>query len=211
MIMSNPQQKTGTQTQHRRALWAVVLLLACSAAVLGLSSRLPWINFILPAAAGQPATRTVIAGSELRPELGAVALVALAAIAAVIAANSTWRRLLGLVLFGVGIYEVYGVCYSVFGTISWGYRAPVDTVWLTWVPASVSQGAGALGPLLLMMAGGLLVMRGNQMPRFGGNYTIPAARREETPVNRERGMWDELSEGTDPTDSRDAKGLATQD
>jgi hypothetical protein len=108
------------------------------------------------------------------------ALLALAGVAGSVAVGGWLRRVIGgvLALAGVG-----AGCLAV----------------LTGDTFEFSSGRilALLGAVLLLVAGGTLVRFGAVMPRLGGSYQTPGARRRSG--DPDKALWMALSEGDDPT------------
>ncbi|MDN5861480.1 MAG: Trp biosynthesis-associated membrane protein, partial [Pseudonocardia sp.] len=108
---------------------------------------------------------------------GAVALLALAGIAAVVATSGIARRAVGALLAAAGVAVLAGSAPG-FGA------APLGTAALV------------AGGLLLIATGGFVVVGEPRLARFGARY----ARSGAVPADPDRAAWDALDEGRDPTD-----------
>lgn len=200
-----PESRSGenggtTVTRRRpgvRPLWTVIVLLVLGAAGLWLSSRLTW------AWSRQltPLRGTVVVsrhGSEVAPALVPLAVVAIAAVAAVLAIGGWWRRVVAIVVGIAGLAAVWTGASglpAVFGTRSNGY--PLSQVVTAHLLAVLAG--------LLVLAAAVHVFRNTAaMPRLGGSYRTPSARRRDPDAD----LWQALSEGRDPTNAepRDAAG-----
>lgn len=209
---------TGVDTGHggstgRRALLATIVLLVAAAAALGGASAASWaqVGFQVPLRGIVPVQVT---GAELAPALGPLALLALAAIAAVLASGGWARPVLGVLLLLAAIPPVMGVlAVSDQGRLS-GVAASAGALPARSFPAqqaAVQAGGPALaagGALLLVAAAGVLVVRGNRMPRMGRRYRVPAAQGVDTESGTEGGLgdgpqqgrlWERMDAGEDPT------------
>ncbi|CRK58801.1 Tryptophan-associated membrane protein [Alloactinosynnema sp. L-07] len=102
-----------------------------------------------------------------------LALFDLAAVAAVLALGPVPRRIVGLLVAGLG---VIAVVLSVGTPFLWGRALAVT------------------GGVLMVAAGILLLLRGHRMPRLGAKYAAPGAAADAEPD-----LWRSLSEGDDPT------------
>ncbi|MBM7813619.1 Trp biosynthesis-associated membrane protein [Saccharothrix algeriensis] len=117
-------------------------------------------------------------GDEVAPALVPLALLCLAAIAAVAALGGWARRALGVVVAAAGGAALF------LGATGPG--------------ALPGHALAAVGGVLVLGAGLLLVARGSSLPRLGGGYQTPgAARRSADP---ERELWNALERGDDPTE-----------
>jgi len=191
-----------------RRLSAALLALGVAAFALWLATRLVWLR----AAYQSPLRGSVTVqatGAQLRPELAAIALVAVAAAAAIVATSGWARRLVGVLVAAAGGWAV------------WLSLAPGDAVPGDAVPGRAGSGtalesgppadAVAVGlpahtaaPLLGIGAGLLLVAAAvgvvcwaNAMPRLGARYAAPGTARRVP--DRDTQWWDALDAGQDPT------------
>jgi hypothetical protein len=188
----------------RRALLVTVLLLVAAAAALWGSAAAVWPrpSYDTPFR-GQ--VLVTVEGGEWEPVLGPLALLALAGVAGALATGGWLRRIVGVVLAAAGGWAV------VLGARP--QSSGVPPAGLDDLPGAPSGGRlsdvlviepwtllASLGGLLLLAAGGLLVLRTATMPRLGGRYTAPARARREPAQDRERALWDSLDAGEDPTE-----------
>lgn len=161
----------------KRPLWIVVLLLLLGALALWGASGLTWATEAVerPGAAATTITRS---GADVAPQLVPLAVLCAAAVAAVVALSGWVRRVLG------GIVLVTGLGAAWIAAVTSGDLPPRALV--------------VLGAVLVVGAGLLLLVRGQAMPRLGGNYQTPAAaKRSEDP---DKDLWRALERGDDPTD-----------
>ena len=112
--------------------------------------------------------------------LRGLALVGFAGVVALLAARGWGRVVVGLVLLAGGV-----------GTLVASLTQGGTTGW-PWV--------AAFGGGLLAAAGGLTATRGRSWGGLSGAYRTPAARAEEPPAT-DKGVWDALDRGEDPTDT----------
>lgn len=183
----------------RRPLWIVVLALLLASGALWLSSSLPW--FPSGGALGDATGKT---GGEVVPSLGPLAAVALAAVAAVLATSGVLRRLLGVLVGLAGVW----VCW-----LSLAPAQPAQAALrllpdaerqdvlrrqaaLT-VQLAAGRGLVLLGGALMLLAAGLLLLRGQRMPKLGARYQAPGTPRP--PADPDRALWESLDKGEDPT------------
>lgn len=186
---------------NRRALLATVALLIAAAAALGGASALGWalVGFQVPL---RGIVDVRVAGADLIPALGPLALLALAAVAAVLATGGWLRRVFGGLLLLAAAPPAWGVVRMaeegrlVDTALAAGQlpaRAVPDgsvTVLLAG-PVSASAGAG-----LLAAAGLVLVLSGHRMPRMGRRYRAPTTRPGEL---HDQELWERIDAGEDPT------------
>lgn len=165
---------------RRRPLWIVVSLLFLGAVALWGASSLTWVHGAPVTQGGRVSPTSALTGAEAVPALVPVALLCAAAIAAAVALGGWARRLLGVVVLAAG--------------------AATAVVTLTTTGALGARAVALLGALLVLGAGGLLVLRGAAMPKLGGGYRTPgAAKRSADP---DRDLWNALERGDDPTEER---------
>lgn len=181
-------------------MWTVVALLLVAAGLLWGSSRLDWLH---PTYDTPLRGRVVVevTGAAWQPALVPLAVLALAGMAAALATAGVARRLVG------GLLAVAGV-WAVVLAAGAGLLGPPAVAGLPDAPAGGRLVAVAVlpsGPLLagpaglaLALAGGLLVLREAALPRLGARYSAPGQRRRTR--SPDRGMWDALDAGLDPTD-----------
>ncbi|WP_028925771.1 Trp biosynthesis-associated membrane protein [Pseudonocardia acaciae] len=176
-----------------------VTLVALAVAALGLwvATRLVWLRqtFQSPLR-GEIGTQTT--GAEVRPELVAVAVLALAAVAALVATGGWARRLLGFVLVLAGAWAAWQSASSLANeSTGWFAYVPSDAV-PAGPPVATAAPLLALGASAVLVAAGVLtVWWATAMPRMGARYSAPgaAARRRD----RDTEWWEALDAGEDPT------------
>ncbi|HEX4246568.1 MAG TPA: Trp biosynthesis-associated membrane protein [Pseudonocardia sp.] len=192
-----------------RRLAAALLALGVAAFLLWLATRLVWLRAAYQSSLRGPVTVDVT-GAVLRPELAAIALLAVAAAAAVVATSGWPRRVLGALVAAAGAWAVRlswvwgGAAPAVpVGELSQGGRpgsaatVPVDAVA---AGAPVTTSAALLGlaaGLLLVLAGIGVVCWADAMPRLGARYSAPGTARRVP--DRDSQWWDALDAGEDPT------------
>ena len=191
----------------RHALLATIALLIAASAVLGGAAALGWAQIDVQTPL-RGIIRVRLAGSEVLPAMGPLAVLALAAVAAVLATGGRVRWLLGALLLGATAPVTVAVLRA------------FDARWLTGVAMSAAQRparsillgpatilfAGpvlaAIGAGLLAAAGVALLARGHRMPRLGRRYQSPVARSDgRTPPDDGR-FWERMDAGEDPTSPR---------
>lgn len=189
----------------RRSLVATVVLLVAAAAALWASVAAVWLrpSYDTPFR-GQ--VSVAVEGGEWEPALGPVALLALAGVAAAVATGGWVRRVVGVVLaFAGGWVLVLGARPQLgtgpgIGRVDAVADAPsggrISDVLVIEPWTLLASVAG----LLLLAAGGLLVLRDAAMPRLGARYTAPSRSRRDPDPERE--LWDSLDAGEDPTEPR---------
>jgi tryptophan-associated transmembrane protein len=155
----------------------VVLLLLLGALALWGASGLTWATEAVERP-GAAATTLARSGSDLAPQLVPLAVLCAAAVAAVIALSGWVRRVLGGIVLAAGSGAAWVV-------VAAGGDLP-------------SRALALVGALLVVVAGGLLLVRGQAMPRLGGSYQTPAAAKKATDPDKD--LWHALERGDDPTD-----------
>jgi uncharacterized membrane protein (TIGR02234 family) len=177
----------------------VPALLLCALA-LWISTRLVWVRAGFASSLRGPFTQAAT-GADVHPELGGLALLALAAVAALVATGGWARRIVGVAVAAAGGWAVWLALGWVLGPVPASLGAlpapPVDAV-----PSGTPVRTAA--PVLALAAGFVLVITGvaiwcwaRGMPRMGGRYAAPGAA-ARAPA-RESEWWDRLDAGDDPT------------
>lgn len=197
-----------------------LLIIAGAAAAVGAGSLTWWHQQHLDALAGSVSTTAT--GSQTDALLVPAALVALAGFGAALATSGVLRRLVGLLLLiGGGVTAVLAVvgAISAPARLSTSLPRPAES---SSAPALQPVGVvlGALGGLLIAMAGTLLVLGYGARRALGSRYDAPTSRR--TRATEEAGItpsgraadpaadadasaqwWKALDAGQDPTDAAD--------
>ena len=184
----------------RRGLSTAVLLCLAGAFVVLVAAGRSWVDLEVPAGPLADARTDAHTGTDLVPGLSALGLVGLAGVVALAATRRVGRTLVGLVLLATGA----GVLAAVLSA-----SGEVLAEELPGQPGeAVAHLTGwsfvtAAGGVLLLAAGALTVVRGRSWPALGQRYEAPtggpaaASRQEPT----ERGLWEALDRGEDPTDT----------
>lgn len=185
----------------RRGLLVAVLLLVAAAAALAGAAVAVWMRPSFDTAFRGQVT-IAVTGGEWEPALIPLALLALAGVAGAVATGGWARRLVGALLAAAGVWAAMLGVWPQFGVDPRAAREAVAEV-PTGGRLSGAPGVepwtllAALGGLLLVGGGLLLVARAGTMPRLGARYSSPGAtRREPEP---ERRLWEALDTGEDPT------------
>jgi uncharacterized membrane protein (TIGR02234 family) len=189
----------------RQELRLAVGLCLLGAALVLLAVSRPWLS----AADGQQLTidavRTSVRGSRIVPGAHALGYVGLAGVVALAATQRLGRVLVGVLVLAAGI----GVVVVVAGALADGLadRGLREL--------SACQGAGlcefsgvstspawawlaVVGGVLLALSGALVAVRGRRWAALSSSYQPPAARAQEPPAT-DKGVWDALDRGDDPT------------
>jgi uncharacterized membrane protein (TIGR02234 family) len=188
-----------------RRLAVPLLALALAAFGLWLATRLVWLRAAYQSPLRGPVTIQAT-GAQLRPELAAIALVAVAAAAAIVATSGWARRLVGVLVAVAGGWAVW-LSLSPGDAVPRSAGAGSDAALETGPPAdavAVGLPAHTAAPLLGVGAGLLLVAAAagvlcwaNAMPRLGARYAAPGTARRVP--DRDTQWWDALDAGQDPT------------
>ena len=181
---------------------AIVLCLAGAFVVLAAAGR-TWAEVSVPASPLADARTQSFAGTELVPGLPALGLLGLAAVVALAATRRRGRTLVGVVLLATGA-GVVAAALSVLG------RAFEETLPGQELGDTVANLSGwvvvtAVGGILLFAAGAQTVPYGRTWPELGQRYEAPTVAgpvaEPEQPAEQlsEKGLWDALDRGEDPT------------
>lgn len=140
-----------------------------------------WSTRVLDHGPALPLEHVSRTGQQVSPGLRPLALVGLAAVLALIATRGWSRRVVGLLVLGSG----------------------VGITWLVTAEARVAvwPGVALAGGLLLATGGLLALLRGHRWGGLSDAYRTPAARAEQVPAT-DKGVWDALDRGEDPTADR---------
>jgi hypothetical protein len=171
----------------RRPLWIVAVALLGAAAALWGATETSWV----PALDSPPESRPGLGtggisgtgygtGETAGPSFTALALFALASLVGLFAVGGWVRRVLG------GIVVVAG------GFVCWRAVAEAGS-WSLWT----GRGLALLGGVLLVAAGVLVVHHATRLPTMGARYQLANAERRSGDPDKD--MWDDLSDGEDPT------------
>jgi uncharacterized membrane protein (TIGR02234 family) len=175
-----------------------VLLCLVGAFVVLIAAGRTWASVEVPAGPLADARTDTHTGTDLVPGLPALGLVGLAGVVALAATRRTGRRLVGAVLLITG-GGVVAVALHAFGSTlgeTWPGQPGSAVADLTVWPLLT-----AAGGVLLFSAGALTVPYGGSWPELGQRYDAPggapAAAAPHEPT--ERGLWEALDRGEDPT------------
>lgn len=190
--------------QPRRPLWIVVLALLLAAGALWLAASLHW--FPSGGALGDSTGKT---GGELLAQLGPLAALALASVAAALALSGWLRRALGLLVGLAGLWTCW-LSISPVHPPRPGLQLLPDAQRQellrqdSALTAQLATGRGfvLLGGALLLFAAVVLLLRGHRLPKLGARYQAPGAPRP--PADPDRALWEALDKGEDPTTGKSA-------
>jgi uncharacterized membrane protein (TIGR02234 family) len=186
-----------------RRLTVVLLSLAVAALGLWVATRLVWlrVSYQSPLRGLVTAQAT---GAQIRPELGAFALLAIAAVAAVVATGGWPRRVLGALVVAAGGWAVWQCVSWLLGggvgplaELPLQPHPPGDAV-LTGAPSRTPASLlGLAAGLLLLAAGAAVVCWARAMPKLGGRYAAPGT--SARAKDRDSEWWTAMDAGEDPT------------
>lgn len=185
------------------------LLLVVAAIGLWVASRLPWVAVQSSDGLGQPKTST-LNGAAWSNALLPMAVLLLAAAVAGLAVRG-WLLRVVAVLLGVVSLALGYLGISLFVMPDVGPRgaelAQISVISLVGSERHYGGAAVTLGAAVCCLAAAVLLMRSASSGRHTtAKYATPAARRSAARAEdgeatmSERGMWDALDEGHDPTE-----------
>jgi uncharacterized membrane protein (TIGR02234 family) len=181
-----------------RRLAVTVLSLLLAGLLLWVSTRMVWVRAGFTGSLRGSVT-VPVTGAQLRPELGALGLAAVAAVAALLATGSWVRRALGVLVALGGGWALWLAVSVLFGS---GAAEDVTPPSVDAVRTGVAIRTGApllaaLAAVLLLVAGVGTVCWARAMPGMGRRYGAPATARAAPDPDRE--WWSALDSGDDPT------------
>jgi hypothetical protein len=162
-------------TTTRRPLWIVVVALLGAAAALWGATEVTWALDSPPESPSGLGT-----GGTGGPSFTALALFALAGLLGMFAVGGWARRVLGAITVVAG------------GFVCWRAVAEAGE-WGLWT----GRGLALLGGVLLAAAGVLIVHHATRLPTMGARYQLADTGRRSGDPHKD--MWDDLSDGEDPT------------
>lgn len=199
---------------------------AVGAGLLLLSVRQGWARVIIPGTPPIPGTDLTVRGQDLVPLAGALGLVSLAGLAAVVATRGFGRRLVGVLLALSGAVTAvlvgeavstpaviaaaaHGTAAQQAGSVTGGSvpGAPAGLGGTSSLSAAghvimVSfpwRGLAVLGALVVLAAGVLVTWRGTRWPVMSSRYDQPGGARPPSGTDPAT-LWESLSKGLDPTE-----------
>jgi uncharacterized membrane protein (TIGR02234 family) len=184
------------------------LLLAVAALVLWVAARLSWVTVTSADGLGQPKTSTLTGGTWSNALIPMAVLLLAAAIAG-LAVHGWGLRVVAVLVAVVSLVLGYlGVSLIVMPDVAPRAielaQVPVTALVSSqrhYLGAGLTVGAAAVA----LLASVLLMRSAGAAGRTAAKYAAPAARRSVArtgdPVS-ERGMWDAIDEGCDPTETK---------
>ncbi|MCW2599028.1 MAG: Trp biosynthesis associated, transrane protein Oprn/Chp [Frankiales bacterium] len=188
----------------KRELQLAVLLCLLGSAVVLLALGQAWFTVEEGRQVTIDAVRTSVNGAKLASGAQALGYVGLAGVVA-LAATKRWGRLVvGVLVLAAGVGIVVDVATALSDGLerrglsvacAGGARNCVGAV------SSSQPGWGWLtlaGGVVLALSGLLVAVRGRRWAALSSSYDVPAARAEQPPAT-DKGVWDALDRGEDPT------------
>lgn len=189
-------------TARRELRLAVLLCLVGSALVLLAASR-TWLALMTPAQPPLPASVRRFAGSDLVPGVRVLAVLGLAGVAALLAARRWGKIAVGFALAAAGAAVVVldaRVLADPAGAVTRAASLRQEGISFVGTPHLGPWPLGCLaGGVLLGVAGLLVVVRGRRWAALSARYERPAGRAEVAAPVGDKGVWDALDRGEDPT------------
>ena len=187
---------------------AAQLLLVAAALALWAASRLPWVSVGSFDGLGQPKTVTLNGAAWSTALLPLAVLLIAAALAALAVRGWPLRAvavLLAVVSFALGYLGI-----TLLVTPDVGPRgAELAGVDIATLVSSQRQPAGAVVTLMaamgVLLAAAVLMRSAVSSAHQVTKYVVAGPARPGSDGESERGMWDALDEGRDPTDTRSEK------
>lgn len=183
------------------------LSLVLAALALWVASRLPWVTLTSADGLGAPKTVT-LSGATWSNALIPMAVLLLAAAIAGLAVHGWGLRVVAVLVAVVSLFLGYlGVSLIVMPDVA-PWALEVSQVPVMSLVASQRHYLGAsltLAAAVIALLGAVLLMRSAAAARqTAAKYAAPAARRSAARTGdaiSERGMWDAIDEGRDPTEN----------
>jgi uncharacterized membrane protein (TIGR02234 family) len=209
--------------------YLLVLGVAAAGAVLVLLSVRPgWAQVVTAATGPLPGGVVAVSGQDLVPVAGALAVVSLASLAAVIATRGLARRLVGAFLAASGALTALLVSapVSTADVLAAARATPLSQAGSATAGGGAGAGAGgvpgtgaaglgaaahvvlvsfpwrplaAVGALAVLVAGIVVAWRGPRWPAMSGRYSRTSGG-DPQPVADPATLWESLSRGVDPTE-----------
>ena len=196
----------------RRELTLAVLGLALAGGLALSSSSQPWADVTVTRRPPLPPTAEVLTGGQAAPLVGACGLLLLAAAVAVIAVRGPARVALGLLVAVAGGVLGWSGVRGLTGRIELDLDSAVglSSAQVTSDPVAGWPALAVVAGVLGVLAGLLVVLRGNRWPGMGRRYERtgaampqpagpPRPARPETEEDRHQAAWKALDRGDDPT------------
>ena len=190
----------------RRELWLSVLLCLAGSALVLLSSARTWAT-LEPARLGSVPRH--LNGDDLAGAAQALGYVGLAAVLALAATKRLGRVVIGLLVLLAGVVIVVvlvrlldqGLAQRALAHVGSPSCGPQCAVYTSTGPVSSSATwpwLALVGGVVMALSGLLVAVRGPRWAALSSAYDAPAARATEAPVT-DKGVWDALDRGDDPT------------
>jgi len=190
----------------RRELRTAVLLVLLGSGLVLLAVRRDWISY--PSSGGLTIheVRSGVRGTAVAGLAEALGVVGIAGVVAIAATRRLGRVLVG-VLVGLAGAAVVGSVVSLMSRGLAHRLATVDCRGLCLVPADKYDATPTwawpvltvVGGLLMLAGGCLVAVRGRRWAALSASYEAPTAERPAAPPATDKGAWDALDRGDDPT------------
>ncbi len=200
----------------RRELRLAVLLCLVGAGLVLFAVSRTWVTFAFPSALTTTDLNQGVRGGTIVPGARALGYVGLAGVLALAATRRWGRTVVGLVLAVAGIGTIVvvgralGAGLSVRALSSEGLaegcgggtgdlqclKAAAAFAGFTVTEASVWAWATIVGGLVLAASGALVAVRGRRWAALSSTYEVQG---EALPPATDKGVWDALDRGDDPT------------
>jgi len=182
---------------RRRELRLAVLLCLLGSVVVLLAVSRTWFSYADGQQLTIDAVRISVRGSRIVSGAQALGYVGLAGVVALAATGHWGRVLVGVLVLASGI----GVVVVVGRVLADGISTRALSAGPAVTGTSTSAGwawLAIVGGLLLVLSGALVAVRGRSWAALSASYQPPAARPVDPPAT-DKGVWDALDRGEDPT------------
>jgi uncharacterized membrane protein (TIGR02234 family) len=190
----------------RRELRLAVLLCLLGSAVVLLAAAQTWVTVDEPGRLTIAAVPSLVSGTEVTGLVRPLGIVGLAGVLALAATRSWGRVVVGALLAAAGAGVIVNVALALhrglatdLAVFSYGPAPPAVHQHRTWAVVTL------VGGVLLAAAGLLVALRGRRWVALSSSYEPPTAGQEPPAATEpgspltEKGAWDALDRGDDPT------------
>ncbi|HUR14090.1 MAG TPA: Trp biosynthesis-associated membrane protein [Mycobacteriales bacterium] len=189
-----------TGSRERRELRAVVVLCLAGGLLALEALGRAWASYEPSTGVSIDALREQVRGGQVSPAGEAGAILALAGVLALVASKRRLRQAVGA---GIALAGVLVCSGAVIGLVRPARDLAMEALGSTALPSQVDVARGwpaltLLGGLLVVLAGGLTLVRGGRWAGLGSSYQAPGAASPEPATDK--AVWDALDRGDDPTD-----------
>ena len=189
----------------RKELRTAVLLCLAGAALTLFAVRRPWVSYPVSHGLTIHDVRTHVAGTEVAGAAQALSLVGFAGVIAIAATKRRGRVLVGALVALAGALVIADVADLIARGL--GHKLATSGCHGLCVISAEQYDAGPswtwpvltlLGGLAMAAGGTLVAVRGRRWAALSSSYQVPSAR-ETAPEPTDKGTWDALDRGHDPT------------